>query len=118
MLIAKTGSHLDCTQIRGLQPYTSKSAYIAQFNSSTNSTFVKIIWKAWAPPKLSFLLGLTSKTGFGPQIGLQLEGGHTSRHVWSIDKSQNQNQPIIFSATADSLGEFGQTWRIGLGLLL
>ena len=39
--------------------YTAWSAYLAQFQGRTATHFDRLVWKAWAPPKVKFFAWLT-----------------------------------------------------------
>jgi hypothetical protein len=41
--------------------YSMSSAYNAQFFGATNTCMNKMVWKAWAPPKLKFFAWLTTQ---------------------------------------------------------
>ena len=92
--------------------YTAKSAYKMQFLGTVSSSMYTSVWKPWAPPRPSSLLGLQTKTGFGRRIGWQGGDGQIVGCVLFASKSWSL-QRISLSIVASLVG-FGTSSKGGL----
>jgi hypothetical protein len=61
--------------------YSAASAYKAQFFGAISTNMNTMVWKVWAPPKPSPLLGSLSRIGYGWRIDWKRECGQIVAYV-------------------------------------
>jgi hypothetical protein len=86
--------------------YCSTAAYKAQFFGSMATNMNKLVWKNWAPQRLSYLLGWHSTIGFGWRIVLR--GGVGIILAYARFATKPKKRWLTYSPIVVTLNAFGE----------